>query len=276
MENIKVLHLRRIRGREESLVKNLIWGGIEIFIGPCRMLIEVFIRKDFGERYFRISSAIATFTFLWIWPSIWEYLKSLVRPFTTMLAAASGHPVAPPAADENVAAMLFLPYVSWYIYLLVFLGVCIYHHLSIRRKPGVFNFNRHSRYSGDVHPFFRDFKFRGETLSPRIIECWLEPLPFFIGGIILAGFGQSLGWLLMFSAVVYALSYVEGYHHGDNYIMDVIDEMIVNKHRAADFMDELGQAKLPTTLARLPNDPAKRQAVLDRIQKDGDTIPIAD
>jgi hypothetical protein len=49
--------------RPESAAKHIIWGGFQLFESPCRMLIEVFIRKDFGERYFRLSSAIGTFAF---------------------------------------------------------------------------------------------------------------------------------------------------------------------------------------------------------------------
>ena len=110
----------------------------------------------------------------------------------------------------------------------------------------------------------------------RTVECWLEPAPFFLAGIVLAAFGQTLGWLLMFSAAVYAVSYVEAYKDGDNHVMDIIDDMIKNKQDAQSFMDELSRVKIPGTFVRLPNDPAKRQAVLDRMQGDADAIPIAD
>ncbi len=248
---IKTIYSRSAFGREESAIKHAIWGAFDLFASPCRRLIEVVIRKDFGERYFRLSGAVGAFLFLALLPAI--------GPLVCI--------VFPPLRAAIPARINYVAFVGWYLYLALFLLLGIRHHIAQRHAPSVYDFERYSLDSGTIHPVFHAIEIMGKKADVRTIECWLEPLPFFLAGALLALTGQALGWLLLFSAVTYAVSYRSAYNWGDNDILDRIDEMIVNKSYAAAFLDDSDTFGFRLR-GRKPTDPAKRQLLLDDITQD--------
>jgi hypothetical protein len=253
--------------REESGLRRGLWHLLSVFYSPCRLLLEVFIRKDFGERYFRLSSAVGTFVFFALWPFIWYGLKQYMRIIT--FGMFSRHDVTPTEGS------LFQDYIGWYVYLFVFLAVCFRHHEAQKHAPSVFDFAKYSLYAGRIHDVFVDFKIKGKKGDPRIIECWLEPAPFFAAGLLLAMFGQALGWLLMFSAAVYAASYRDAYNHGDNFVMDMIDNIIISEHHHETFVNGK-EMRGYRDRSRKPGDPEKRKRLLDYMMEDDEDAPLAE
>lgn len=272
-KNEKTLQYSSRFGRDESWLKLIIWQFFLIFQSPGRMLIEVFIRRDFGERYFRLSTAIGIFLFLVLWP-----LKPLVEReiMGFYLSGPYGRDL-PDLYSQQDHTWHFLSYGLWYVYAGLFLWVCIGHHKAMKRAPSVFDFARYSMSSGYINKKFADMaKNFGREGDIRFIEIWLEPLPFFLIGFMLSGMGQQLGPLLMASAVVYSFSYRMAYRWGDNYVMDIIDNMIVNRDLTASFVDDVDPSETGgyRFLGRKPSDPRKRRAVLDNRMPDEDVPTV--
>ncbi len=256
-----------VTGRSESFVKVVILGIFDLFASPCRALIEVFIRKDFGERYFRLSTVIATFLFLAlipVWPYVLLVLFSTVFPVFSVLGAQ----VDAAYADSSI----WIKFLGWYIYLFAFLWMGIQHHRSMKDRPSALEVPQYSYYSGRKLAFFWNIEIGGRRADPRLIECWLEPAPFFIAGIFLTLIGQALGPLLIVSSIVYAISYRVNYAAGDNLIMDMVDQKILNEELESSFLYDKDEQETRgyRFLGRKPNDPEMRKALLGMMTEEED------
>lgn len=270
--------------RPESAIKQIIWILFDLFASPCRMLIEVFIRRNFGERYFRLSSAVGAFFFYLFWPFIWMFLKSqvdtilsfpMLRPKPDMTDAMLR---MDPAYQPMQNAASTVEIVGWGLFLLAFVAMSIWHYRRQRRAPSTFDFARYSYYNGDILPAFLNMKIRGKNLSRRAIECWLEPGIAFAAGSSLSLSGQRPGGLLMFSAIVYSISYCRAYRASDNLILDKIDQRIVNEELAKVLLDDKAapsQTRWFDPPVHLPADPEQRQQVRDMVLADANEAPLA-
>jgi hypothetical protein len=127
---------------------------------------------------------------------------------------------------------------AWYLFLLAFIVFAIIRWREVKRNPSVFDFKKFSLYTGDVYSWLYDGKLFGKSLSDRTIEIFIEPALFIIPGIVLLLIGQSLGYLLLISAFCYGISYAAQYKKGDDFVMDKIDEMILNEELESAFVDD--------------------------------------
>ncbi|MEA5260311.1 hypothetical protein VB264_21105 [Arcicella aquatica] len=101
----------------------------------------------------------------------------------------------------------------------------------------MFDFARFSLSPGVINPAFYDFNINGETPTTRQVCTLLEPA-FFLGvGIVLALLQQRVGYLLIFCSIVYSLSWMGAYYRGDQFVMDKIDELIVNEELVDSFVN---------------------------------------
>ncbi|PZR20508.1 MAG: hypothetical protein DI539_10680 [Flavobacterium psychrophilum] len=205
---------------------------------PALLLIEVFTRKDFGERYFRLSSVLTV-------TAVLGFLPVLLIKLQAMLGNSSAVADVYGLDEMGEMAQVYAPaaktslmpdYLCWYIFLALFLALGIKHKIDLARNPSVFDFAKFSLYRGNVHPFFYRMKLPRIETTPRIVECILEPVAFFIVGLFFYLIGQKLGILLIVTSLLYAYSYVAFYHHGDNFVMDKIDQMISNEELEAAFV----------------------------------------
>ncbi|MCB0711329.1 MAG: hypothetical protein KDD67_03260 [Ignavibacteriae bacterium] len=258
-------------GRSESAVVQMILGVFELFASPGRALIEVFIRKNFGERYFRLSTVIGTFLFFAMLP-FWSYILlgffSLVSP----LPGSMRGELDAVYAQENI----WMKFLGLYIYLVFFLWKGIQHYKAMKDRPSALEVPRFSYYSGNKLPFFWNLEIGGRKGDPRIIECWLEPAPFFIGGIVLTLIGQALGPVLVFSSIVYSVSYYVAYRESDNNIMDMIDLKIINEELENTFLYDKDEQETRgyRFLGRKPNDPEMRKALFDMMTEEEEDAPL--
>ncbi len=237
--------------RRENMLKVFILSLFSMFASYPRLLLEVFIRKNFGERYFKLSSALtvafvlALCPYLWIkLATLWFRVSSIIPPGTSSML--SNYPIG---ADSTTmmshsssmlshAPSLWPEYLTWYIFLILFVLMSIKHYFDIKRNPSVFDFAKFSLYAGKINPLF--FKIKND---PRLVECLIEPAVFFVVGFVLHFVGQKLGGLLIFCSVVYALSYAAAYWSGDNFVMDKIDEIICNEELEKAFVDDSDEDK---------------------------------
>lgn len=222
-----------------------------------RLLLEVFTRKNFGERYFSFSLAIFVAVFLFFIP--------LGSPGFAQLLYRN-----PYYQSEFSWLTFFGKNLTWYAYLAVFIYTCLKRRDEIRRLPSVFDFQKFSLSTGQIDPRITSLTFRGQKLDIRKIETLVEPGLFFTVGFVLWLLGQNVGVLIMVCSIFYSLSYVAAYHQGDNMIMDKIDEMIFNDVFAdvmiKGFPPE--HAKGVSLRCRRPDDPEVRRLVADHFVKD--------
>ena len=220
----KNLYYRNVLQRRTATVS--FFEALPAWFGStARLMLEVFIRKNFGERYFRFHSIVYISVFMAIIPFFekWSYklLSSLDR---------SGFiDIDRPDRDASI----WPHYIAWYVYIAGFLYMGFKHRRDLKRNPSTFDFARYSLYAGDKNPLF--FKVNlpgGRKADTRLVECFIEPAFFFLIGVILVLLQQRLGAVMLFCSISYAVSYVVDYRFGDHYILDKIDEMISNKNLA--------------------------------------------
>lgn len=191
-------------GRQNN-IKVGILGFALAFCSYPRMLIEVFIRKDFGERYFSFSTLVIFAVLLFIAPL--PFLARIEKPFQFFL----------------------FHFVTWYAFVFYFVYTGWQHKKTLKRSPSVFDFARYSGSSGSIHPKFYAFKYRDKSFDIRQIECYLEPLLFLLIGSGLLLLTQFIGAVFIVCSIIYGLSYMGDYYVGDIFIMGLIDEMICNE-----------------------------------------------
>lgn len=198
---------------------------LSLFLGSttfARLIIEVFIRKNMGRRYFRFSGAIVT------------AIGLLTVPFFPLVLD-----LFVPSYFGYGFWGTIKEYSLWYVFVGVFLYFSYLRYKDIKHLRSLFDYEHFSLSTGTVIKQLSDLKFRGKDISPRIREIFIEPLPFFIGGLLLMLLGQKLlGGLFVFSAIVYCISSARAYAEGDDYMLDLIDEIICNRELVRTFKSD--------------------------------------
>ena len=234
-------------------------GFLRFFFSICswpRLILEVFIRRDMGERYFSFSMVIsALLTFLCI-PLLFVATSalndSMMSPY-----GGYGH-----RSHDN--------HYGTYIGIIAFAAAFFYAGLQrrkeIARLPSVFDFARFSLSTGySIVPNlplpFMDWL----AANPRREATVLEPGLCFLVGLVIVLINIPVGILLMFCSVVYSLSYVAAYKLGDFMIMDQIDNIICSEEFDAAFNEDRPQSETRgfQTFGRRPADPKMRRKVAD-------------
>jgi len=201
----KNLYYRRVFERRNQLKEVFLMFFWSIASYP-RLILEVFLRRNMGRRYYSFASGI----------TVWVIL--FIIPFLSGDALRYGF-------FENIKM-----HKLWYLFWAVF-GVFAYiRYKEVKTIAHEFDFKHFSLSTGVRYSFFYDLKFNGKPFTPRQIEIFIEPLPVFILGILLFFVGQvHLALLFAISAFVYSQSYAAAYMLSDNFILDKIDEIICNE-----------------------------------------------
>jgi hypothetical protein len=258
--------------RRRNVLKEALFDFFLSLASYPRMLIEVFIRSKFGERYFALSTALTIFGLLLVMPFLFEWLFNLWRW------------IFPDRHDQYYQGSdsfwgIVRHNVLWYVFAVAFLFKSIGHHREQMWRSAVFDFKHFSLYSGDIDP--RLAAINAKLLarkSPflkgdiRFVEMWLEPGLFFAAGLVFWLFGSSLGNLLLVSSVIYSLSYAAAYNQGDHFVMDKIDEMICNEELVHAFVDELDPSETRGVrfYGRRPIEAGIRRKLVESFVEDSD------
>ncbi len=251
----KNLYYQTMFARQSFIVSLLLELFLTIASVP-RMLLEVFIRKNFGERYFSPLTGFFILIFLAGVP--------MGRGIFALFSGAS----LIDAIRDNV---------TWYLYLGAFVYATILRWREVWRSPSVFDFARFSLSTGDIHPRFYNLTLFGKSPNVRTIEIWLEPGFFFCIGLFLWGLGQDVGILLTICSILYSLSYVAAYKKGDDFVMDRIDKLICTDELAATFIEERDSRETRgfRFYGRRPADPEKRRRAVATFVEDEDDVAVA-
>lgn len=237
----KNLYYRRQYQRGSAL-NNILIYFLEFFSLFGRAALEITIRKNIGERRFSLFTALFIAVVL------------AILPFTARIGY--GYPNVWETILDNI---------SWYLTIILFLFFCRKRMVEMKRLPSVFDFERFSLSSGEVHPLFRKIKFGGKPADIRQIETLLEPAFFLATGIALLILQQKIGLVISIFSLMYSLSYYLDYKSGDNFVMDVIDERICTESMMESFSDgfESEENKGFQFRGRKPADPNKWRKVVD-------------
>ncbi|MBS1596074.1 MAG: hypothetical protein JST90_17310 [Bacteroidetes bacterium] len=222
-----------------------------------RLLLEVFIRKNFGERYFSMGQAALMFLFLFIFPMFYTYGEYSIY-----------HSVP--------IGILWGRYTTWYAFIFAFYYFAIQRQKEIKVNPSVYDFAKFSLYGGEVNSLFSEFGKKDGKIDWRKVETLYEPAPFLAAGIVLWLIGQPLGILLTVSALLYTAGYNLAYLEGDHFVMDRIDERLMNAELTEIFVNDVEpkDAKYVNFRGRKPNDPELRKKVAETFQEEDSATVI--
>ena len=233
MEN---LYYREVIRRDNGLLK-FISDVLQIIERPFRLLLSVFLRKDFGERNFNIVSA-SSLAFFLILP-FFGYLFMLIK--------AGG-----------VYGWLAMFNFSWLAFICVFMFLSYRHHKAMGFSLTKYDFDKYSVHEGKFNlpwgMILEKVKLKGK-LSLLIAEVVAEPLLCFVVGFVLMiiPFTRGVGILIMISSVFYSLSYLGAYWRARNSILDKNDKRIMNMDMAKIFIGDVDMPDLPeNTRIKLP------------------------
>ncbi len=219
--------------KRRNALKDFILSAFQWFSSCSRLMLEVFIRKNFGERYFKLSAALTLAAILAAIPLIDRQLRALYMLIVRQARIRSQEEL------EMLYPSLWPDYIGWYVFIALFVAVSVKHYKDNLRYPSVYDFDKFSLSKGEIHPAFYKVKLPYIKTDMRLIECLLEPGLFFVIGLLLYFIGQSLGTLLMFMSFFYAYNYIATYDQGDDFVMDIIDQMILNEEMEDAFVKDV-------------------------------------
>jgi hypothetical protein len=250
--------------QRSNLIKMAILGFFMAIASWPRLLLEVFIRKNFGERYFSLATAIT--------------IAVVLTPIPFLIGGNSQY-----NDGIDIVAIHF----TWYLFLIAFLVMSYIRQKEVDREPSVFDFARFSLSTGLIHPKFYEIKIYSKKdengkhikVGPddRQISTIFEPLFFLVIGLVFLLLGQSLGYLLVVSSICYSFSYVAAFSIGDHFIMDKIDEMICNEEMVNSFVDdqEPSQTRGFYAYGRRPADPDFRRKLAETFIENSEEFEVS-
>lgn len=259
-----------------NVFKNFFLSLFTAFASGARMTIEVFTRKNFGERYFLLSSSLSLAFLLAIIPVlIVKVFKS--SPDLFMQQEFNYDTMEPTAqAVQSASGSLMPDYLTWYVFIALFIGMSIKHHLDMRHNPSVFDFEKFSLSSGEINPLFFKIRLPFIETNFRTVECLFEPAVFFLLGALLWLIGQNLGILLVIVSFLYSVNYFNDYLHGDHFVMDKIDEMILNEELEDAFVNDPDESETRgfRFRGRKPNGANMRQKLLPFMTENEEILTV--
>ncbi len=232
--------------RRHNIFQEAFLGFFLAFCSWPRLMLEVFLRRNMGERYFSIASVLTIAFFMGIFPVVVSELRErLYYPMSS--------------------AYFWMHYTSWYGFIAAFLYMSHQRYEEIERLPSVYDFKRFSLSTGLIHPEFLNINFLGKQGDERQISTLLEPGFCFAVGLGLAIFGQPIGTVLICCSIFYSLSYQAAYRNGDHFVMDKIDERICNEELVKSFVEGHGadDTRGFSFMGRRPADPDLRRQLVD-------------
>lgn len=198
--------------RRENKLKNFVIGIFRDLSSTPRLFIEIFTRENFGHRYFIF------------WGTMFWGISGLLVPVIIIKGAGAI------TGEVDFGKVLSYSF-TWVAYFIAFIRRCLKHQKDYKKRNMSFYENRYSHYDGDVLPFVYKIqdRFFGKYKDRRILYIVCEPLPFFVGGLLLILLQQPIGLLLFFCSIIYALSYLGAFYQSDEYFWQNNDERIYNE-----------------------------------------------
>lgn len=197
--------------QRENLLQTAIFDFFFALASYPRLALEVFLRRKMGRRYFTAASALTVAVLLLVLPLGFYGGQRAARTFF-------GHP-------HSVSFMG--QYATWYIFTLLFLWFSHKRNRETFPHINILDYNHFSLSSGIPHRALYKLPIYQTPATNYTVEVFVEPLLFFLPGLILVLLSQPLGFLLVVCSICYGFSYAASYKRADNYFQDLIDKIIL-------------------------------------------------
>lgn len=206
-------------------------------------LVEVFLRRKFGERYMSLSLNIVMGLIL----AYWGIMMSNI-----------------------IGAEYFI---LWFVMIGLYLYKSVQHRMEIKKYGTTYDFNRFSVCDGRIHDKWWDIigkEYFGIKITRYMVHILLEPLvPILIGlPFLIVSYTRSFGILLIVSGFFFGFrSFIKAYS-ARNSILDIIDEQICMRYDEEVLIDQ----KSPNETAgisvpiELPEDEETRRLILNSLR----------
>lgn len=214
-----------------------------MFASAASSIIEVFMRRKFGERYITLSQSLIITIGMFF---AYEYI---LKPF-------------------RLKGGLFLM-----IFTAIYLGFAIYHRSEITKYGTAYDFKRFSLSDGEIAPFWSKIIGRnilGLKINLYRVHVFFEPLiPILIGAFfLLFDFTRAVGGTLFFCGFVFGLKNFTKAQRGRNWVLDNIDKKISNEMKYDIFIGRKprNETKGLYFPIELPEDEETRQALCNAVE----------
>lgn len=231
----KNIYYSSVYGRME-LNKKVIGLIITLLAFP-KIVLDVFLRKNMGERYYSL--------------------------FVAVIVGIGMYAIFYTQAKMNMDD----PSTFSYIFLAGYAIMSVARYLEIRREPSVFDFAKFSLSTGLSYPFFKHIKLFGKSPTQRRIDVYYEPLLcLLVGLLITVTVDPMVGIVVIFCAISYYLHNMFAAMMGDHFVMDKIDEIICNQELSETFVQdkEVSPRQVPF-FGRKPSSEQLRKAFADDV-----------
>ncbi|MEM6813261.1 MAG: hypothetical protein AAF600_02590 [Bacteroidota bacterium] len=204
--------------------RDFIIGFFMFFASHGSAIVEVFMRRRFGERYITLAQSIGIFfvvTFLV--PFFYAWYEYLMGVLADALGARG--------IRRGPSPISFLTH---FIFMLAFMGMSIYHRLEIRRYGTTYDFKRFSLSDGEIHHLWWKVigkQFLGIKISHYHVRVLLEPIvPIIVGFVLsLIPWTNLMGVLLIFCGLSFMARNFNKAQMGRDWVLDNIDKKISNE-----------------------------------------------
>ena len=230
-------------GRSNAFSQNFAAFCYWLFSYP-KLILEVFIRREMGERYFTLTSAV-------IGGALW-FAMPIAFSFNSYSASWKDTINANPA---------------YYFFLIPYTIMSAIRYREIKHLPSVYDFERFSLSQGKPFEFFYNIKLFGRPSGLRKIQLYFEPI--FCGtiGFMLFKVGATaLGGMIMICSFGYFLSNVIATYQANHFIMDKIDEFLCSQDLTETFQknDDVSPTGVPM-FAKKPSTEMLRKDLAEAI-----------
>ncbi len=176
-------------------------------------IVECFMRRKFGERYFTLSTCLGI--------------------FTLMLIGGVA------LADK----MGYKYFITWFAFAGIYLWLSIRHRMEIKKYGTAYNFDRFSLSDGRIHDFWWQIigkEYGGIKIDRYLFHVLLEPsAPFLVGFILIANpYTRAVGLLLMVCGILFAFRAFVKIQNARNAVLDIIDDQIVAEYQRSVIMED--------------------------------------
>ncbi|MEM9884373.1 MAG: hypothetical protein AAF849_00660 [Bacteroidota bacterium] len=210
------------QGRRNT-AREFIIGFFMLFASHGSAIVEVFMRRKFGERYITLAQSIGIFFVVSIFfPLIYSWFVLAIGEIARQLGERSF-----PERPSGISFLLL------FIFMLAFLVMSIYHRLEIKRYGTTYDFKRFSLSDGEIHPLWWNLigkEIFGFKISHYTVRVLLEPLvPIALGFLLSFIPGINLvGTLLLICGISFMARNFNKAQMGRDWVLDNIDKKISN------------------------------------------------
>ncbi len=184
-----------------------------------RVLIEVFLKSNFGRNYFSFKYALK------IWLNLIFFPIGILAVIYFIIFSLGNDPVDI-SWGTSFSFLFKTGFITWYIFSFTFLYFS-YKRYRALEKSHIINFKKLSGYRGDFNDLLTNFIERKlkRSWNFRQMETIYEPMVFGILGALLIVFGEFIGYLLIYAAYKYHVLYKRAFKVGDNHLQGIADRL---------------------------------------------------